>query len=190
MPLDVRLSPERPQKRSETRESHVQWHSCPIHTRPNCWWPTQPTRGNMPQVDPVEVLQRLGGVADRQALLRATTIGRVRGALARGEIIKAGWGGFALPSAQRGLRVAQQLSGLASHESAALHHGWEIKSEPEQPNVIVPRNRKVRLGERKRALRVVEAADGRAANPFESCLRAISLGAGAERRTPGGDRRG
>ncbi|MFT4009282.1 MAG: DUF559 domain-containing protein [Nocardioidaceae bacterium] len=197
----------------------------------------------MRRVHPVEALQRLGGVADRQTLLCATTISSLRGALARGEIVKAGHRGFALPSAQRGLRAAQQLSGVASHESAASYHGWEIKSEPERPNVIVPRKRNVPFRARRgvqvryrdldehehgglvtgkartvidcardlpfdralsvadsalrhedviqdelvelalalpnrgraRALRVIEAADGRAANPFESCLRAIAL---------------
>lgn len=193
---------------------------------------------------PVEVLERLGGIADRQVLLRATTISRIRGALERGEIVKAGRGGYALPTAQNALRAARRLSGVGSHESAASYHGWETKADPERPNVIVPRNRKVALHARrgvlvhyrdldeheysglvttkartvidcardlpfdralavadsalrrgdltrdeliglglrlpklgrKRALAVIEAADGRAANPFESCLRAIALG--------------
>jgi len=192
---------------------------------------------------PVEALQRLGGVADRKALLRLTSRRRLRTSLAGGEVVKAGHRGYALVTSQAGLRAARQLSGIASHENAAIWHGWEIKLEPEQPHVIVPRDRKVAAHRRRgirvwfrsleehehdglvtskertvidcardlpfdralavadsalrhgdvtrdqlvelalavptrgraRALRVALAADGGAANPFESVLRAIAL---------------
>lgn len=192
---------------------------------------------------PVEALRRLGGVADRKTLLRLTSRRRLRTSLARGEVVKAGRYGFALVTAQAGLRAARALTAIASHESAAIYHGWEVKLPPERPHVIVPRHRKVpehrrrgvhlwfrdladhehdglatnkertvidcardlpfdqalavadsalRHGDvtkdrllaralaiptrgRAKAMRVVLAADGRAANPFESVLRAIAL---------------
>jgi len=193
---------------------------------------------------PVEALRRLGGVADSKTLLRLTTRRQLRTALARGDLVKAGRRGYGLVTAQTGLRAARALNGISSHENAAIYHGWEIKLEPDSPNVIVPRHRKVpperrlrvrvwyrqladhehdglatskertvidcardlpfdralavadsalRHGDltkermielaaalpsrgRAKALRVATAADGRAANPFESVLRAIALG--------------
>jgi very-short-patch-repair endonuclease len=195
------------------------------------------------RVHPVNALTRLGGVADRKTLLALTSRRRLRTALSRGEIIRVGDRGFALVTAQVGLRAARSLNGVASHENAAIYHAWEIKLEPERPSVIVPRHRTVpahkrrgidvrfrdlqshehdglatskartvidcakdlpfdralavadsalRHGDvtqeelirlalrvpsngRKQALRVAAAADGRAANPFESALRAIAL---------------
>ncbi|HET7690175.1 MAG TPA: DUF559 domain-containing protein [Nocardioidaceae bacterium] len=192
---------------------------------------------------PVEALKRLGGVGDRKTILRMTTARRLRTAVSRGDVIKAGRGCYTLVTTQAGLKAASTLSGIASHESAALWHGWEIKLQPERPHVIVPRHRKVsprrkrgvqvwfrdlhahehdglvttkertaldsmrdlpfdralavadsaiRHGDltrdqlvelaltvptrgRGRAMRVALAADGSAANPFESVLRAIAL---------------
>lgn len=136
---------------------------------------------------------------------------------------------------------AHTLNGVLSYTSAALHHGWEVKTVPERPHVTVPRKRKVsqdrrsgvelhradltideivgiatskeltltqclrslpfaealavadsaaRHGERSllrrvavtargpgspQIRRVIDAARGEAANPFESALRAIAL---------------
>ncbi|MFT4010403.1 MAG: DUF559 domain-containing protein [Nocardioidaceae bacterium] len=191
---------------------------------------------------PVDALTRLGGVADGKTILQLTSRRQLRTALKHGLVVKAGAHGFALVTAQDALKLARAVNGVASHESAALYHGWEVKLTPE-PSVIVPRHRRVsrhdaRLGTiryrnleehehdglatrkartvidcakdlpfdralavadsalrhgdvtheelirlanaipsngRKQALRVVEAADGRAANPFESVLRAIAL---------------
>ena len=191
---------------------------------------------------PTTALERLGGLSDRPTLLRLTSRRRLRTSVARGDILRVGKNRYALPTASVGLRAAGKLSGLASHRSAAAHHGWELAFQPERPEVIVPRNRNVeprrragidvrwrdvapedqrgmvtdhyrtvidcardlpfsealavadsalrhgdidqdRLIERvlelpstgrQKALKVAEAADGRAANPFESVLRAIA----------------
>ncbi|WP_370618888.1 hypothetical protein [Mumia sp. Pv 4-285] len=192
----------------------------------------------------VEALARLGGVAPSRLLVSATSRKRVRTALKNSEIVRAEQG-YALPTADDGKVAAVRLSGLASHQSAAAIHGWEMKSQPDRPSVIVPRGRNVaperRAGTdvrwrprdsienwndlvtdeiqtvidcardlpfdealaiadsalrrhavhaddleraarrlatrgRGRAIRVVTHADGRAANPFESVLRAVALG--------------
>ena len=92
---------------------------------------------------PIEVLSRLGGVGDLEQLLRATSRGRVRTSVAKGEVVRVGHGRYALPTAHVGLRTAARLAGVASHASAAAVHGWELGTQPSTPAVIVPRNRKV-----------------------------------------------
>ncbi|HSV41702.1 MAG TPA: DUF559 domain-containing protein [Nocardioidaceae bacterium] len=101
---------------------------------------------------PVDALTRLGGVADHKTMLRLTSRRRLRTALVRGDVVKTGRGGYALVTAQAGLRAAMRLNGVASHENAAVYHGWEIKLEPEQPHVIVPRHRKVTEARRRGVL--------------------------------------
>lgn len=193
-----------------------------------------------------EALVRLGGVADGRTLRRLVSQGRIRSEVRRGDIVRVAHRCYALPNADAGARAAARLAGVASHLSAAALHGWAVKNPPDQPTVVVPRNRRVdpsrrrgvrvlwrnvseaelaagvttkvrtvidcardlpfdealavadsalRSGEvtqdelveaalalsttgRRAALRVAGAADGRAANPFESVLRAIALEAG------------
>lgn len=189
-----------------------------------------------------EVLERMGGVATRGALIRATSRATVDAALAAGEVVVLARGRYALAAADEALTAAHRLTGVASHESAALHHGWAVLHTPQQPHVTVPHKRRLprghapgatvhyadltpderhgpvasqertvvdclRLPDRRAALavadsalregfsrerllalardlrgpgsaqarRVAAAADGRAANPFESALRAIAL---------------
>ena len=93
---------------------------------------------------PVVALTRLGGVGDLETLLRVTTRRRLRTALDRGEVVKAGHGSYALPGAEAGLKAAARLSGVASHGTAATIHRWEVLHQSERPAVIVPRNRKVK----------------------------------------------
>jgi hypothetical protein len=185
----------------------------------------------------------LGGVAERATLVRLTSRAAVHRALRHGDLVRVGHGRYALPAADVALRAAHALDGVVSHRSAALLHGWEVKTLPSLPDVLVPRNRKVTAARRgpvhlhggtcsaderrtrvtspvrtlvdcprmlpfdealaiadsalrhgalsrdelvrvtsgcrgpgaARAGRVAAAADGRAANPFESVLRAIAL---------------
>ncbi|HSV37276.1 MAG TPA: DUF559 domain-containing protein, partial [Nocardioidaceae bacterium] len=190
-----------------------------------------------------QVLARLGGVADAGSLVAATSRRRVRTALRRGDIVRAGKRSYALPIASDGQKAAQALSGVMSGLTAAAYWRWELKQPPARPHVTVPRTRRVsptrRAGidvrwrdlseqdvyqgivtrpaqtvitcarelpfhealavadsalrhgdvtkeeliilarrlprDRRRCLRVALAADRRAANPFESVLRAIAL---------------
>ncbi|GAA1478160.1 hypothetical protein GCM10009623_26060 [Nocardioides aestuarii] len=187
----------------------------------------------------VDVLERMGGVATRGALIRATSRAAVDAALGAGELVVLARGRYALASTDEALQVAHRLTGVASHESAALLHSWAVLHAPQQPHVTVPRKRHLaeqvnasvhyadlsdddcdgsvtsqertlvdclRLADRSAALAVAdsalregfsrtrllaiardlrgprsaqaravaEAADARAANPFESALRAIA----------------
>ncbi len=190
----------------------------------------------------VETLRELGGVAAYATLERASSRAAIDQAVAQGRVRRLRRGQFALPTIESDVAVAHRLSGVLSHESAALWWNWPCGRVPDLPVVTVPRHRKVgpvqreqadvryadlaeddidgsvtaptrtvldcarslpfpealavadgalrdgiererlliaaerspRTG-RPQALRVIAAADGRAANAFESAVRAISL---------------
>ncbi len=194
-------------------------------------------------MDVVDLVQRAGGIADYRTLVALVSRGEVERALRRGEVVRDGRGRYALPVTDQALRAANALDGVVSHRSAALRHGWGVKTAPLLPDVMVPRSRDVSLRRRggvalhrgrlsaeerrlrvttpartlvdclrtlpfdealavadsalrtgcldrdalvdlaalargagaARVRRVAAAADGRAANPFESVLRAIAL---------------
>lgn len=174
-------------------------------------------------MDVVVALERLGGVgttAQLRALCGRTRLAR---AVAAGRVLRLGRGRFVLSDAQRDRRRAVELAGVTSHLSAAQHHGWPVKTVPDQPWVTVRRKRHLDSDTRAtvhvayadlttdEALAVADSAlraggvttselgsaatrargpgatacrriaaeaDGRAANPFESVLRAIVLDSG------------
>lgn len=91
----------------------------------------------------LEAMAELGGVATRAVLVRLTSAKRVRLAENRGDITRVGRGRYRTADADRALRRAAELRGMASHLSAAQLHGWEIPHAPSRPWVTVPRNRQV-----------------------------------------------
>jgi hypothetical protein len=193
-------------------------------------------------VDVVRALVEAGGVADASHLTRATSRHRLATALAAGEVVRVARGRYAIPTTDEDARAAAAVGGALDLVSAALRHGWPVKTRPTRPQVLVPRGRNVpalhrrtaavrwgtvtdgeltagvvspvrtvldsarflpldealsiadsalragmsrstllfaaarlpRTG-RARAYRVVELADARAANPFESVVRAVLL---------------
>ena len=200
-------------------------------------------RCSVGRVDPVQALERLGGIASAPALLMLTSRRRVRTAVKRGEIRKAGHNRYALPAADQARRVAVFCRGYMTHLSAAAHWGWEVRAMPPRPQIAIPRRHPMpqaqsaelfRLDRRaetqgwatsrlstvvlcaqdlpfadalavadsalrhadvtrddlvravsdlpgkrgRRARQVAQYADGRAANPFESTLRALAIEAG------------
>ena len=82
-------------------------------------------------------LERLGGVASAQALLRLTNRRQVRRALRQRTITKVARGRYALPTAETAHAAAVALSGVVCLRSAAAHHGWALKTQPELPEVAV-----------------------------------------------------
>ena len=192
-------------------------------------------------MDPVSALTQLGGVATVGELGRLGSRGRLRAAVAAGDVVRVARGCYALPGADPARAAAAQVGGVVSHLSAAQHWRWKLKLPPQLPTITVPRRRSglashdvelhwadlrpdqvrgrvtspvqtvtdcaraypfdvalsvadsaLRAGiardrlraaalasprtGRGRAVRVVEAADSRAHNPFESVLRAIAYG--------------
>ena len=89
-----------------------------------------------------EVLERLGGVAARSTLLRACSRADVDRALRTGAIVAIARGRYALPAVGAAVAAAHRVSGVLSLTSAALHHGWEVKTVPTAPHVTVPRKRR------------------------------------------------
>ncbi len=82
------------------------------------------------------------GVPEVVELIAATTRLEVDRALASGEIVVDGRGRY-VTETDDAVRAAHRLNGVLTLTSAALHHGWEVKLAPAQPQVAVPRNRKV-----------------------------------------------
>ena len=94
-------------------------------------------------MDVVDLLLELGGVARRSALLRVVTRPDLERSLGAGEIVRDARGLYALPDVDTAVRVAARLGGVLSLTSAALHHGWAVKTVPDRPHVTVSRGRKV-----------------------------------------------
>lgn len=193
-------------------------------------------------MDVADVVERLGGVCSWRELRRAVPWRSIGPAVAQGAVIRSGRGVYALPHAESSRVVAARVTGVVSHRSAALLHGWKVKQTPPLPDVTLPRHRKLRAGtkdvatvhwrdldavdvtrgvttpvrtvvdccldlpfdeglaifdsalraglrrrdvqeaalrlgprQRKKVLRLARLATPRAANPFESVLRAIAL---------------
>jgi very-short-patch-repair endonuclease len=91
-----------------------------------------------------ELLRRMGGVATRRELLKRSTRHAVDTAVRDGVIVKEAHGRYALPAANAARRAANRLTGVVSHRSAALLHGWEVKTVPDHPDVTVRRKRHLR----------------------------------------------
>ncbi|WP_404392135.1 hypothetical protein [Humibacillus xanthopallidus] len=99
----------------------------------------------------VDHMARLGGVATRSELLEIASRTAIARALADGSVHRPRRGRYVLPQAEQSLRVAHELSAVVALRSAALTHGWKVRTVPERPEVIVPRVRKVRDESRGRA---------------------------------------
>ncbi len=92
------------------------------------------------------MLRELGGVATRAVLVAATSRLDVDRALESGAIVVPARGRYALPAADEAVAAAHARSGVLSLTSAALHHGWAVKTVPEQPHIAVSRGRKAPRG--------------------------------------------
>lgn len=86
---------------------------------------------------------RLGGVATRVQLIAATARRDVDAALARGDVVVLARGRYALAGVAGAVTAAHRISGTLCLESAAAFHGWGVKSVPEQPQVAVPKGRRL-----------------------------------------------
>lgn len=94
-------------------------------------------------MDVVEVVTRLGGVADTRRLVDLTSRRKVTNAVRRGWIVRDARGRYALPTTGEALRAASRLNGVVTGASAAAAHGWETKVPPTRPDVTVPAKRRV-----------------------------------------------
>ena len=92
----------------------------------------------------------------------------------RGEVVRLTRGRYALPTASEARRTAGELNGVVGLRSAAAHHGWPMKAQPERPEVVVPRNRKVTAA-RRGGVRVlwIDLADDQVADGVTTPLRTV-----------------
>ncbi len=91
----------------------------------------------------VSVLEAMGGVATRAALIAATSRAEVDHALRHAWVARGAPGRYTLPTADLAVRLAHESSGVLCLTSAALHHGWEVKAVPDLPHVLFPKKRNV-----------------------------------------------
>jgi len=90
-----------------------------------------------------ELIHRLGGVATTVQLLELVTKRQLEAAARDGSIVRLGRGRYGLVGQLTAERARIALHGVVSHQSAALHWGWQLKEPPERPIITVPRHRKV-----------------------------------------------
>ena len=189
----------------------------------------------------VRFIRQKGGFATRAELVAATSRSEFDAAVRAGDILWFSHGRYGVPEIDLDLMTAHGLRGVLSHASAALWHGWEVKTVPGKTHITIPRRRRLavpptvsphradlrtdevvdgictsvrrtlidcfrtlppddalaigdsalrhgvprsvlaRIGATVRGpgrpgvLRATRYADGRADNPFESCLRSIAI---------------
>ena len=89
------------------------------------------------------MVEEMGGIATRKALLERLERAEVDRAIASGEIVVSARGRYALPVTDDAVQQAHAMKGVLSLTSAALHYGWEVKAPPDKPHILVPTKRKV-----------------------------------------------
>ena len=94
-------------------------------------------------MDVQDVVRIIGGVAPWGSLVRVTSRREVQAALDAGSVVRIGRGRYALPAAHEDLVVAARASGHVCLTSAALAHGWAVKTVPEKPHVALPKHRRL-----------------------------------------------
>ena len=94
-------------------------------------------------MDVQDVVRIFGGVAPWGSLVRVTSRAEVQAALDAGLVVRIGRGRYALPAAHEGLVVAARASGHVCLTSAALAHGWAVKTVPEKPHIALPKHRRL-----------------------------------------------
>jgi very-short-patch-repair endonuclease len=99
-------------------------------------------------VSPTERLLELGGIATRGTLLRTCTRGDLDRAVRACDIVRIARGRYALAVVDEAACAAARVGGVLALTSAALHHGWAVKTVPDRPQVMLSRGRHVPPGER------------------------------------------
>lgn len=93
-------------------------------------------------------LTRLGGCATAKELRRHHSRRAIAAARLRGDVDRVGRGRYAVPSTAEHRRAAHAQSAALSHLSAAMDHGWKVKTVPCVAQLTFPRNRRLRDGQR------------------------------------------
>ena len=88
-----------------------------------------------------QTIERLGGWATRRELRKVHPRRAIERAVAEGAVVRVGRFRFTAPTTAKALQHAVRLDGHLSHLSAALHHGWKVKTVPTDTWVTIPRKR-------------------------------------------------
>ena len=99
--------------------------------------------GTSASISPVERLRELGGIATRGTLLRTCDRAALDRAVASGDVVRIARGRYALAEFDKGRVAAARVGGVLCLASAALAHGWAVKTVPDRPHVMVSRGRRV-----------------------------------------------
>lgn len=102
-------------------------------------------------MDVVDLLTELGGVARRSTLLRVVHREQLDTAVTAGTVVRDARGLYVLPQSDEAVRAAARVGGKLCLVSAALHHGWAVKTPPRLPQVLVSRGRRL-SAERRRGV--------------------------------------
>lgn len=92
-------------------------------------------------MDLISQVTLLGGVCDRQTLMRLRSTSKVDAALRDGVLVRDGRGRYTLPTTRPAIRTTNRVSGVLSHRSAAQYWGWAQKAPPQLPDITFPRER-------------------------------------------------
>jgi hypothetical protein len=98
-------------------------------------------------MDLVTLMNRLGGIGRTAELLAHVERPDLEAAVADGSILRLARGRYVLPTASEGQQAAHRLTAVAALRTAAASYGWKLKSQPERPELIVPRGRRVSAGD-------------------------------------------
>lgn len=132
------------------------------------------------------MLHEMGGVCTRAQLVARVGRKPVDRALRAGSVVALARGRYALPQVEGALRVAHERQAVLCRQSAALHHGWAVKTTPDAPHISVPRNRHLTLPQRAgvvvhRDAFLPEDVDGPATSQektLDQCLRLLPFDEG------------
>lgn len=89
-------------------------------------------------MDAVEALEQLGGIARAADIIGLSSRRRLRTAVSNKAIIHVDRDRYALPVTDLGRRLAVKHNLHLTHLSAALHHGWEVRTSPNVPHLLLP----------------------------------------------------
>lgn len=89
-------------------------------------------------MDAVEALEQLGGIACAADIVTLSSRRRLRTAVSSRAIIHVDRDRYALPVTDLGRRLAVAHNLHLTHLSAALHHGWEVRTSPSVPHLLLP----------------------------------------------------
>ena len=95
-----------------------------------------------------ELMPLLGGVATRRMLIGLTSRGEFEDAVASKQVVRINRGRYAVPGVHEGTSKALEVSGHVCLVTAALSHGWQVKTVPELPQIAVPKDRRLKAATR------------------------------------------